>query len=165
VYDFDQLFRPSGASRASFARRIDHVRAHVARNDFGRETVHRASRRNDQVKDLAASFFLFERSLYRLDLPAHATHPGEQPALFLDRVPHAGYLLLRKTWKKKGKKENTLGGMVSRTARDVESGGLVRLALNSCPGFDSAAGAGFCGSMKQVPCALLLPAPAALLAH
>ena len=68
--------------------RIDHVHSNVVLNDFSHQTVHCASRSNDQMQDRGASFFFLDRALKRLHLAKNAAYPIEELGFFFDGVSH-----------------------------------------------------------------------------
>src|ERR1700730_4206581 len=84
----DQLLGAAG-SGAAFTVWIHDVDADVILDNLRHQAVHRATRGDDEMKNLAASFFLVDRAFERFDLAAHAPDPVQELGFFFDGVRHS----------------------------------------------------------------------------
>ncbi|HEY6419050.1 MAG TPA: hypothetical protein VIX59_08610 [Candidatus Binataceae bacterium] len=65
-------------------RRIDDVHADVILDDLRHQAIHRAACRDDEVKDIGATLFFFDRSFERFDLATNASHPVQELGFLFD---------------------------------------------------------------------------------
>ena len=63
-------------------------------DDLRHEAVHRSTRSDDQMKNVGAAFFFFERALDCLDLTADSSYPVQEFRFLLNGVRHRKYFPL-----------------------------------------------------------------------
>src|SRR5215831_18035454 len=89
----DELLRALRALRVGLARRVDHMKPDVVLHHLGHQAVHGAADGCNHLQDVGAADLSFERTLDRLNLPADASHAGEQLILFANGVNHGCSLI------------------------------------------------------------------------
>ena len=68
---------------------IDQVASHVVLDHLGHEPGHGTTHARDQMQDLLAAGFAFERSFDRVDLASHPADARQQLVLLTDGMGHA----------------------------------------------------------------------------